>query len=115
MHQLLNHNLYLVKEHVGMLKTANTYDIHGPSSGQAILHGREPKLRSITKILSFTDYKRMTPFDVLDEGAQPVCTIRGKWAGWGLRFIAGDVEFATSPRNGRGSAKRCSPAPTPTC
>ena len=64
MHQLLNQNLCLVKEHVGLLKTANNYDIHDPSSGEAILHGRDPKLRIITKILRFTDYKRMTPFDV---------------------------------------------------
>ena len=64
MHQLLNHNLYLVKEHMGLLKAANNYDIYDPSSGEVILHCREPKLGIITKILRFTDYKRMTPFDV---------------------------------------------------
>ena len=64
MHQLLNHNMYLVKEHMGLLKAANNYDIYDPSSGKVILHCREPKLGIITKILRFTDYKRMTPFDV---------------------------------------------------
>jgi len=64
MHRLLNHNLYLVKEHLGLLKAANNYDIYDPSSGEVLLHCREPKLGIITKILRFTEYKRMTPFDV---------------------------------------------------
>ena len=80
MHQLLNHNLYLVKEHLGLLKAANNYDIYDPSSGQVILHCREPRLEIITKILRFTDYKRMTPFDVhvtTPEGEPVVRVSRG--------------------------------------
>ena len=64
MNELLNKNLYLVKEHVGMFKAANNYDIHDPKSGEIIMHCREEKLGIITKILRFTDYKRMTPFHV---------------------------------------------------
>ena len=33
MNELLNRNLYLVKEHVGMFKAANNYDIHDPKNG----------------------------------------------------------------------------------
>ena len=32
----LNH--FLVKEHVGMFKAANNYDIFDPNSGETILH-----------------------------------------------------------------------------
>jgi len=61
---VLNRNLFLVKEHVGMFKAANNYDIHDPQSGQIILECREEKLGPFTKMLRFTDYKRMTPFDI---------------------------------------------------
>jgi uncharacterized protein YxjI len=64
MEDVLNRNLFLVKEHVGMFKAANNYDIYDPESGQEILHCREDKLGIMTKILRFTDYKRMTPFHV---------------------------------------------------
>jgi uncharacterized protein YxjI len=64
MHPVLNRNLYFVKEHAGMFKAANNYDIFDPKSNQEILHCREEKLGLITKMLRFTDYKRMTPFNV---------------------------------------------------
>ena len=32
----LNRNLLLVKEHVGMFKAANNYDIHDPDTGEII-------------------------------------------------------------------------------
>jgi uncharacterized protein YxjI len=47
-----------------MFKAANNYDIFDPKSNQEILHCREEKLGLITKMLRFTDYKRMTPFNV---------------------------------------------------
>ncbi|MFT5284488.1 MAG: hypothetical protein ACI8TQ_000645 [Planctomycetota bacterium] len=64
MDHLLDRNLYFVREHVGMFKAANNFDILDPESGEEILHCREPNLGGITKVLRFTDYKRMTPFDV---------------------------------------------------
>jgi len=64
MHPMLTRNLYLVKEHVGMLKAANNFDIYDPESGDVILHCREDNLGILTKILRFTDYKRYTPFHV---------------------------------------------------
>lgn len=64
MHPILSKNVYLVKEHVGMFKAANNYDVFDPDSGTEILNCREEKLGIITKILRFTDYKSMTPFDI---------------------------------------------------
>ncbi|MFT6363922.1 MAG: hypothetical protein ACJAZ8_002343 [Planctomycetota bacterium] len=64
MHPSLNHNLYLVKEHLGIFKAANNFDIFEPSSGEMIMECREESLGVITKLLRFSDYKRMTPFDI---------------------------------------------------
>lgn len=64
MSDVLNRNLFLVKEHVGLLKAANNYDIHDPESGEIILECREDSLGFWTKLFRFTKYKRMTPFDV---------------------------------------------------
>ena len=61
---VLDRNIFLIKEHVGVLKASNSYDVYDPESGEIILHCREPKLGIFTKLLRFTDYKRMTPFDV---------------------------------------------------
>jgi uncharacterized protein YxjI len=64
MHSALHRNIYLVKEHVGMFKAANNYDIYDPESGEIIMHCRE-NLGTFTKMFRFTGYKRMTPFNVL--------------------------------------------------
>ena len=80
MHELLNRNVFLVKEHVGAFKAANNFDIHDPASGEIIMLCREDNLGSITKLLRFTDYKRMTPFDIkvtTPEGQQLVRVTRG--------------------------------------
>ncbi len=45
MHDVLNRNLYLVKEHVGMFKAANNFDIYDPETGELILECREEKAR----------------------------------------------------------------------
>ena len=60
----LNRNIYLIKEHVGLFKAANNYDVYDPETGQMIMHCREDNLGILTKILRFSDAKRMTPFDV---------------------------------------------------
>ncbi len=64
MHSILERNLFFVKEHVGMFKAANNYDIHDPDTQEIIMECREDNLGFITKMLRFTDYKRMTPFSV---------------------------------------------------
>jgi uncharacterized protein YxjI len=57
-------NQFLVKEHVGLFKAANNFDIFELSSGQPMMQCREESLGIFTKMLRFTDYKRMTPFDI---------------------------------------------------
>ena len=64
MHELLNRNVFLIKEHVGVFKAANNFDIYDPATGEIIMLCREDNLGSVTKLLRFTDYKRMTPFDI---------------------------------------------------
>ncbi len=80
MHELLNRNVFLVKEHVGVFKAANNFDIHDPATGEIIMLCREDNLGSLTKLLRFTDYKRMTPFDIkvtTPEGQRLVRITRG--------------------------------------
>jgi uncharacterized protein YxjI len=80
MHEALNRNLYLVKEHVGIFKAANNYDIYDPDSGEIILECREDKLGFFTKILRFTKFKTSTPFDIcvrVPGGEQVVRVKRG--------------------------------------
>ncbi len=64
MNPILNQNLFFIKEHVGMFKAANNYDIYNPNSTEMIMTCREEKLGFFTKMLRFTDYKRMTPFHI---------------------------------------------------
>ncbi|MFW6162967.1 MAG: LURP-one-related/scramblase family protein [Planctomycetota bacterium] len=80
MHESLERNVFLVKEHVGMFKAANEFDIHDPETGEVVLQCREPKLGVVTKLLRFTDYKRMTPFRIViqtPEGEPVVGVSRG--------------------------------------
>lgn len=64
MSSVLNRELFLVKEHVGMFKASNQFDIFDPDSGEKIMECREPNIGFVTKLFRFTDYKTMTPFDV---------------------------------------------------
>ena len=47
-----------------MFKAASNYDILDPETQEVLLECREPNLGAFTKLLRFTDYKRMTPFDI---------------------------------------------------
>lgn len=62
---LLDRNVFIVKEQVGLFKASSNYDVFDPTSGELILQCREPNLGLITKLFRFTKYRRMTPFDVL--------------------------------------------------
>lgn len=64
MHSILNRNLFFVKEHIGMFKASNNYDIYNPENQEMVMTCREENLGFLTKMLRFTDYKRMTPFNV---------------------------------------------------
>ena len=78
MHPVLNRNLYFVKEQVGFFKAANNYDIIDPQTQEQILQCREENLGFFTKMFRFTDYKRMTPFDVQirTPTGEPVVSVR---------------------------------------
>jgi len=77
MHPVLQQNTFFVKEHVGIFKAANNYDVYDPQTKQIIMECREPNLGFISKILRFTDYKRMTPFEVVVTAAgKPVVTVK---------------------------------------
>ncbi|MBB6459130.1 phospholipid scramblase-related protein [Flammeovirga kamogawensis] len=89
MHPLLNHNVFFVKEHVGMFKAANNYDIHDPETDEIMMECREDNLGFITKLLRFTDYKRMTPFNIEIKSAtgEKILTVKR-----GISIFLSDVE-----------------------
>ena len=63
-----------------MFKAANNYDIYDPQTGHITMECREERLGIFTKILRFTDFKRMTPFDIqirTPDGHQIVRITRG--------------------------------------
>jgi uncharacterized protein YxjI len=62
MHAILNENLFLVKQHIGMFKAANNFDIYNPTNSEQIMKCREEKLGFWTKLFRFTKYKVLTPF-----------------------------------------------------
>ena len=78
MSDILNKNLFLVKEHVGLFKAANNYDIFDPENDQMIMKCREEKLGPIAKIFRFTKYKKMTPFDIEIKTADDKPVVRVK-------------------------------------
>jgi uncharacterized protein YxjI len=118
MQSTLKNNQFFVKEQVGMFKASNSYDIYDPASSQKIIECREPNLGIFTKIFRFTDYKRMTPFnvevrtpdgqnilsvkrgfsifdskvEVFDENNQLVGTFRRKFFSIGGKFDVLDVQ-----------------------
>ena len=89
MNNLLNKNLFFVKEHVAMFKAANSFDIFDGESQQLIMQCREENLGFFTKMLRFTDYKRMTPFDIDIKSAsgEKILTVRR-----GVSFFISDVD-----------------------
>ena len=80
MHEALNMNRFLVKEHVGLIKAANNYDIYDPETGKMVMVCREDDLGLVTKLLRFTDLKRNTPFNIqirTSEGEELIRVTRG--------------------------------------
>ncbi|BDD01155.1 phospholipid scramblase-related protein [Persicobacter psychrovividus] len=71
-------NAFFVKEHVGMFKAANNYDILHPETQEILMTCREENLGIFTKIFRFTDYKRATPFNIelKDQQGRKILTIK---------------------------------------
>lgn len=78
MHPALNKNLYLVKEHVKIFKAANSFDVFDPETNGLLLECREENLGFFTKMFRFTEYKRMTPFnmEIKTTSGQTILTVR---------------------------------------
>lgn len=64
MNAILKRNSFFVKEHIGIFKAANNFDIYNPESQELIMACREDNLGFFTKMFRFSDYKRMTPFHI---------------------------------------------------
>ncbi len=78
MHPALSKNLYLIKEHVKIFKAENSFDVFDPETSELILKCREENLGFFTKIFRFTDFKRMTPFniEIKTTSGQTILTVR---------------------------------------
>lgn len=89
MHPILNRNLFFVKEHTAIFKAANSFDIYDGETQQIIIHAREENLGFFTKMFRFTDYKRMTPFDIelKTPTGEKILQVRR-----GVSFILSEVE-----------------------
>ncbi len=103
MHPILHQNLFLIKEHVGMFKSANNFDVFDPETGEELLHCREPNLGFLTRMFRFTDYKRMTPFDVhvTTTSGEPVLHITR-----GVSFFLSKVDVLDEDRDRVGGFKQ---------
>ncbi|MDR6968843.1 uncharacterized protein YxjI [Flavobacterium arsenatis] len=90
MHPILNKNLFLVKEHIGMFKAANNFDIFDPETNQMIMTTREDNLGFFTKLFRFTDYKRMTPFhlEIKTTSGEKIISVKR-----GFTIFRSDVEI----------------------
>ncbi|HSZ25821.1 MAG TPA: phospholipid scramblase-related protein [Cytophagaceae bacterium] len=78
MNSILNQNIFFVKENIGMFKASNSYDILNPETKELLMTCREENLGIFTKIFRFTDYKRMTPFDIEVKTASGASVVRVK-------------------------------------
>ena len=89
MHPSLNKNLYFVKEHVKIFKAASSFDVLDPETRELILNCSEANLGFFTKMFRFTDYKRMTPFnmEIKTPNGETILTVRR-----GVSFFLSTVE-----------------------
>ena len=69
MNSVLEKKLFLFKEHVGLLKTSNNYDVYDPNTKEKILYCRETNLNVLAKFVRifFRSYKVFAPFEIVIE------------------------------------------------
>ncbi len=103
MHPALNQNLFFVKEHVKIFKAANSFDILDPETKQIVLHCQEENLGFFTKMFRFTDYKRMTPFnmEIKSPQGEKILTVKR-----GVSFFISNVEVLDAQNNLIGKFKQ---------
>ena len=91
MRKILQKNTFLFKEHVGLFKASNNYDVYDPKTNEIILHCREKNLNPFYKIirLLLTDFKSMTPFEIEVSGLDGKKVIKVKK---GLSLVLSKIE-----------------------
>jgi len=91
MKKILQKNTFLFKEHVGLFKASNNYDVYDPKTNEIILHCREKNLNPFYKIirLLLTDFKSMTPFEIEVSGLDGKKVIKVKK---GLSLVLSKIE-----------------------
>ena len=89
MHQSLNKNLFLIREHFRLFSATQNYDVYDLTEGRKIIECREPELGFITKLLRFTDFSLFMPFrmDFLSPAGETVMSIKR-----GRTFLASRVK-----------------------
>jgi hypothetical protein len=65
MNDVLNRSRFLVRGNMVILAVAQDYDILDPETGDLLLKCREENIGKLTRRLRFSDFKRITPFDIL--------------------------------------------------
>ena len=96
MNSVLSKNQFFVKEHVGIFKAANSYDISDLETQQPLMECREPNLGFFTKMFRFTKYKRNTAFNVIitDNSGRSVLTVKS-----GVSILRSTVEVLDENEN----------------
>jgi len=93
MHKLLSKNVYLVKEHVGMFKAANNYDIYDPQTNEIIMECRE-------ELLGIIALPRPAPTSGkpwAQEGNRPLIELRQQRTGRGFQQAMAGWANLTTP------------------
>jgi uncharacterized protein YxjI len=90
MHNSLNNNLFLIKEHIGMFKAANNFDVYNPETSDIIMNCREDNLGFFTKIFRFSKYKMMTPFhvEITSDKGEPILSIKRNTSFFGFSPVS---------------------------
>jgi len=103
MNQVLNQSVFFIKEHVGIFKASNSYDIINPNTQELLMTCREENLGIFTKLLRFSKYKRMTPFDIQIKAADgsPILSVKR-----GVSIFVSTVEVFDSNNNLAGKFKQ---------
>jgi uncharacterized protein YxjI len=90
MNQQLTNNLFLIKEHIGLFKAANNFDVFNPETAEHILNCREENLGGFTKFFRFTKYKIMTPINVEIKtvAGEPILSIKRGFSFFGFKPLS---------------------------
>ena len=103
MNSVLNKNLFFVREQVRIFKASNAFDILDPATNEVVLECKEQNLSFITKFFRFTEYKRMTPFnmEIRTTGGEHLLTVRR-----GVSFFVSNVEVVDNQQRVIGRFKQ---------